>query len=59
MGEQDISGACCWPAAVFSKVLRERSEFQKELSALQVKMKGNRENTAIWDFVGLEKITCF
>lgn len=59
MGEQDVGGACCWPAAVFSKVLRERNEFQKELSALQVKMKGNREYTAIWDFVGLEKTTSF
>lgn len=42
-------------AAVFSRVLRERNEFQKELSALQVNTKGNREKTEIWDFVGLDK----
>lgn len=55
IGKQNIGGMCWFLTAVFGKVRRERNEFKKEWRALRVEMKGNRENTEIWDSVGLEK----
>lgn len=55
IGKQNIGGVCWFLAAVFGKVRREKNEFKKKLRALRVEMKGNKENTEIWDSVGLEK----
>lgn len=46
-GKENIGCVCWLREAVFGKVLRERNEFKKELSAVQEGMKVNRENTEI------------
>lgn len=58
-GKENIGCGCWLREAVFGKLLRERNEFKKELSAMQEGMKVNRENTEILKFEGLEKLPPF
>lgn len=45
--------ACYWPyLASYSK----KNELRHELTHVQAKVKGNRENPAIWDFSQLENL---